>query len=128
LIGASVAIKNQSRGINSNNYGFYSITLPAGSYILICSFVGYESREIQIELNKDLQQDFLLAPRSTLSEVVISSRKRDANVKSAQMGQIDLSINKIKSVPVIFGEVDVLKTLQLLPGFEMPVKVIADCM
>jgi hypothetical protein len=49
-------------------------------------------------------------------EIVISSKKRDANVKSAQMGRIDLSMNKIRSLPVIFGEVDPLKALQLLPG------------
>jgi len=117
LIGASVTIKGQGKGINSNQYGFYSITLSPGSYEITSSFVGYLPDEKTIELNRDLEIDISLFPKSSLSqEIVISSKKRDANVKSAQMGRIDLSMNKIRSLPVIFGEVDPLKALQLLPG------------
>ena len=117
LIGASVTIKGQGKGINSNQYGFYSITLSPGSYDVTSSFVGYLPDEKTIELNTDLEIDFSLLPKSSLSqEIVISSKKRDANVKNAQMGRIDLSMNKIRSLPVIFGEVDPLKALQLLPG------------
>jgi len=117
LIGASVTVKGQGRGVNSNQYGFYSMTLPEGTYQIVCSFVGYLPLEVEIELNKNKSYDFAVFPKSSLSqEIVISSKRRDANVKNAQMGTIDLSMNKIRSVPVIFGEIDPLKTLQLLPG------------
>ena len=117
LIGASITVRGQGRGINSNQYGFYSITLPAGHYQLSCSYVGYQPRELEIDLNNNIQYNFELAPRVSLSqEIVISSKRRDANIKNAQMGRIDLSINRIKTIPVIFGEVDILKTLQLFPG------------
>ncbi|HEX5026559.1 MAG TPA: TonB-dependent receptor, partial [Agriterribacter sp.] len=117
LISASVSVKGETRGVSSNQYGFYSITLPKGKYVVIASFVGYEPLAIEVDLNKSEQHNFDLSPQATTSqEIVISSRKRDANVKTAQMGKIDLSINTIKSIPVLFGEVDVLKTLQLIPG------------
>ncbi len=117
LIGASVTIQEQGKGINSNQYGFYSITLPEGNYSITCSFIGYLPLEKNIALTENLDIDISILPKSTLSqEIVISSRKRDANVKNAQMGRIDLSMNKIRSLPVIFGEVDPLKSLQLLPG------------
>ena len=117
LIAASITVKGQTRGINSNQYGFYSMTLPAGVYQISCSFVGYESKEVEIDLKSNREFNFELSPRIKLSEeIVISSKRRDANVKNSQMGQIDLTINAIKSVPVIFGEVDILKTVQLLPG------------
>ncbi len=117
LIAASITVKGQTRGINSNQYGFYSLTLPSGVYHISCSFIGYESREVEIDLKSNREFNFELSPRIKLSqEIVISSRRRDANVKNSQMGQIDLTINTIKSIPVIFGEVDILKTMQLLPG------------
>ncbi|HSF46351.1 MAG TPA: carboxypeptidase-like regulatory domain-containing protein, partial [Chitinophagaceae bacterium] len=117
LIGASVTVKEQNRGVTTNQYGFFSITLPAGNYTLVTSFVGYMPSEKSVDLNANLEIDMAVIARSSLSqEIVISSRKRDGNVKNAQMGQIDLSMNKIRSLPVIFGEVDPLKALQLLPG------------
>jgi hypothetical protein len=117
LIGASVTIQGQGKGINSNQYGFYSITLPEGQYNIICSFVGYLPVEKAVDLTENRDIDFSILSKTSLSqEIVISSRKRDANVKNAQMGRIDLSMNKIRSLPVIFGEVDPLKALQLLPG------------
>lgn len=117
LIGASVTIQGQGKGINSNQFGFYSITLPEGIYRITCSFVGYLPFERTVELNVETDIDFSILPKSSLSqEIVISSKKRDANVKNAQMGTIDLSMNKIRSLPMIFGEVDPLKALQLLPG------------
>jgi hypothetical protein len=117
LLGASVTVKGQGRGVNTNAYGFYSMTLPAGAYTLSVSFVGYLPVELTVDLTANSDRNFALLPKSSLSqEIVISSRRRDANVKNAQMGQIDLSMNKIRSLPVIFGEVDPLKTLQLMPG------------
>jgi hypothetical protein len=116
LIGASIVINGEGKGVNSNQYGFYSITLPEGTYHIVVSFVGYQVQEFQVTLNQNTVQNFSLLQRSVLQEVIVSSRRKDGNVENAQMGRIDLSMSQIKSVPVIFGEVDILKTMQLLPG------------
>jgi len=117
LIGATISINGQSKGINSNQYGFYSITLPEGTYVFICSYIGYRPRAIEITMNKDRQLNFEILPRVDLSqEVVVTARKRDANVKDAQMGKFTLPIERIKSIPAFLGEVDLLKTIQFLPG------------
>lgn len=117
LIGATIQAKEQSKGVSSNQYGYYALTLPKGEYVLVTSFVGFFPIEKKINLQSDLVIDFPLLSKSSLSqEIVISSKKRDANIKNAQMGQIDLSMSRAKSVPVIFGEVDPLKILQLYPG------------
>ena len=117
LIGASLQLAGSGGGVNSNAYGFYSITLNAGEQILSCSFIGYESRQMQIALSANRQVNFLLVPRaSTGQEVVVYGRRRDENVKNTQMGRFDLSVAKVKALPVLLGEVDLLKTLQLLPG------------
>ena len=117
LAGASISMNSQQKGINSNSYGFYSITLPEGHYFISVSYVGYDSRESDIHLNKNINLNFLLSPRSSNNEeVVIYAKKRDASVTSSQMGKIELSMAQVKSLPVLFGEVDIMKTLQLLPG------------
>ncbi|HEX4850286.1 MAG TPA: TonB-dependent receptor, partial [Puia sp.] len=117
LIGATITISGKANGVNSNQYGFFSITLPEGRYTVSCSYVGYQSLKREIELSSSTNFNFLLAPKvSTNEEVIVYSKRRDANVKNAQMGKIDLSMNQIKSLPVLFGELDIMKTLQLLPG------------
>ena len=117
LIGSTISVKGLAKGVNSNTYGFYSLTLPEGEYTIVNSFVGYVPREISISLHSNIELDIALLAKASLSqEIVIHSKKRDANVMNAQMGRIDLSMNKIRSLPVIFGEVDPLKALQLLPG------------
>lgn len=117
LIGANVTVKEEGRGASSNQYGFYSITLEKGNYQLLVSFVGYEAKLVDVDFTENRSINILLAPSSTnLNSVTVTGRKRESNIKSAQMGKIDLSINTIKSLPPFFGEVDILKVLQLLPG------------
>lgn len=117
LIGASLLVKEVKKGVSSNQYGYFSISLPEGEYTVSVSSLGYTPLEKKIYLNKDLEQDFYLLSKASLSqEIIVSAKKRDANITNAQMGQIDLGINRMKSVPVIFGELDPLKTLQLFPG------------
>ncbi|HQR02415.1 MAG TPA: carboxypeptidase-like regulatory domain-containing protein, partial [Ferruginibacter sp.] len=117
LIGATITVKGQSRGISSNQYGFYSITLEEGSYTLVCTYIGYRERQVEVQLDKDLHINFPIVPKSyQFEEVVVTTRKRDANVKNAQMGKFTLPIEQIKSVPAFLGEVDLLKTVQFLPG------------
>ena len=117
LIGASIAVNGLGKGINSNGYGFYSLTLPEGHYALTVSYVGYQAIRVEIDLHKNLNYNFLIRPDITSNEeVVVYAKKRDANVRNAQMGKIDLTMAQVKSLPVLFGEVDILKVIQLLPG------------
>ena len=117
LIGATIAVQGQTKGISSNLYGFYSITLDEGKYLLICTFIGYRVKAVSIDLRADTKINFDVLPRSYLAEeVVVSAKKRDANVKNAQMGKFTLPIEQIKSIPAFLGEVDLLKVVQFLPG------------
>ncbi len=116
LIGASLTVKDKNKGISSNQYGFFSITLIEGDYELVGSYVGYQPLTIPIKLDSDKQLNFDLMSRSALTEVVLSSKKKDGNVTNAQMGKFVLPIEQIKAIPAFLGEVDLLKTIQLLPG------------
>ena len=117
LIGATVAVNGKTKGINSNQYGFFSLTLEAGDYILACSYIGYQPKLFSIKLDGDKQVNIELLPKIKLSqEIIVSTKKRDANVKNAQMGKFVLPIEQIKNIPAFLGEVDLLKTIQLLPG------------
>ncbi|HEU4632644.1 MAG TPA: TonB-dependent receptor, partial [Flavisolibacter sp.] len=117
IISATVTIDGKS--VNSNQYGFYSLTLPAGEYDLAVSHVSYRTASYRISLKEGIQQNIFLLPKAAaLNEVVVYSKKRDANVRNAQMGKIDLSIGQIKSIPAFMGEVDILKAIQLLPGVQ----------
>ena len=119
IIGASIIINGASKGVTSNQYGFYSITLDSGTYVISVSHISYVSKAIRVNLDSNLTFDFNLIPKSaSLNEVVIYSKRRDGNVKNAQMGKIDLSIGQIKNIPALLGEVDILKAIQLLPGIQ----------
>lgn len=117
LIGANLNVPEAGKGVTTNPYGYYSLTLTKGKYILSCSFVGYNTKVISVNLDSNYQADILLLPRNFIVEnVTVTGHRRDNNVKTAQMGKIDLSIDAVKAMPALFGEVDILKTLQLLPG------------
>lgn len=117
LIGASVFIQGENpTGTVTNIYGFYSITLPEGNYTLNYSYVGYEVVSREINLQQDERINITLALKNILNEVVISGEAKDENIRNTDMGTVDLSIEQIKTIPAIFGETDILKTLQLLPG------------
>ncbi len=117
LIAANLKIGDAGKGITSNQYGFFSITLAKGYYKVFCSFIGYQSKEFAINLAENIHENILLVPSSyALADVTVVGRKRDNNVKAAQMGKFELSVNTAKALPAFLGEVDILKTLQLLPG------------
>ncbi len=117
LIGATVSINGSKKGVTTNTYGFFSITLTEGEYTVLASFVGYSSSILQIKLYADTTINFSLNSSTNLSkEVIVTSKKRENNIKVAQMGKISLPIEQIKSVPAFLGEVDPLKVIQLLPG------------
>lgn len=117
LIGANVYLKDTfDKGTVTNVYGFYSLTLEKGDVRLVASYTGYTSIEIPFELTSDTSLIIELEQGYTMEEVVVSSKERDENISSATMGTVKLSVEEIKKLPAFFGEVDVLKTIQLLPG------------
>jgi hypothetical protein len=119
VIGASITASSDgiTRGVSSNQYGFYSITLNPGKYVISLTHVSYQPKTFDLALDQNMSFNVDLLPKATSNEnVIVYSKRRDANVKSAQMGKIDLSIEKIKNIPAFMGEIDILKAIQLLPG------------
>ena len=117
IIGATVSVNGQSKGVASNLYGFYSITLDQGVYTLSISHVSYLGKSAAIDFKENLSINFdIVSKSSALTDVVVYSKRRDGNVKNAQMGKIDLSMNQIRNIPAFMGEIDLLKAIQLLPG------------
>ena len=117
LIGATVYITEIQGGTTTNVYGFYSITLPPGDYTLDYRFVGYESQTKRLSLNSNMREDMELRSDSKqLEEIVITDEADDANISSSEMSTNKLDIQTIKKLPAFLGEVDVLKSIQLLPG------------
>jgi hypothetical protein len=117
LIGANISVKEEGRGASTNQYGFFSVTLAKGSYELLVSYVGYQPKLVTVNFDENKTVTILMSQGLTdLNNVTVIGKKRESNVKSAQMGKVDLSINTIKALPALLGEVDILKSLQLLPG------------
>lgn len=117
LIGATFQVVGQKIGGMTNAYGFYSVTLPAGSYTFRYSYIGYKPFETSINVDKDIKNDVRLAPAPTvIEEVVVESQKQNDNVTSAEMGTAEIKPQDVSAAPILFGEQDILKTIQLLPG------------
>ncbi|WP_343642990.1 TonB-dependent receptor [Chryseobacterium sp.] len=123
LIGVSVKVsEDPTINVVANEYGFYSLSLPEGNYTLIISYPGYQDFEQKINVDQNIKLDLPLLPSESvekaIDEVVITGIKKDKNLTSAQMGAETLSIKNIEKLPVLFGEKDVMKTIQLLPGIK----------
>ncbi|WP_349317973.1 TonB-dependent receptor domain-containing protein [Chitinophaga sp. MM2321] len=119
LPGANVQILGTTTGTQTNNYGFYSITLPAGDYTFIYSFLGYEGKALTLPLKGNVSYNMDLLPHLyQAKEVVITGKRKDENVKSTDMGRIEMTSLQVKKLPSLMGEVDVLKALQLMPGVQ----------
>lgn len=118
LIGATIYDKaNRSMGGISNVYGFYSLTLPSGNYTLTASYLGYQAKEIPVNLTENITLNIELLPEGILIEAVeVTAKRQDENTQSTSLGKSELSIETIKSLPALFGEVDVVRSLQTLPG------------
>jgi hypothetical protein len=118
LIGATVTIKELPQsGTATNSYGFYSLTVPAGDYTLLFTYIGYKTIIKQVSLHQNPTINIALYSNSELDEVVIRSDKpNNDNVASPQMGVDKLNMSQINNVPVLLGEKDILKTITLLPG------------
>lgn len=118
MIGSTLYDSTSGSGTVTNAYGFYSLTLPKGAVNITASYVGYTSQKHNFTLSRDTVINFALHTHSELDEVTIVGNRLDLGVRGSQMSAVDIPIAQIKAVPAMFGETDVLKVLQLLPGVQ----------
>lgn len=117
MIGASIYVPELKTGTICNTYGFYSLTMPEGKYNVVFSYLGYKEDSVTINLNKNIKLDrSLVVDNTNLNEIVVTNVTKDDHIKDAAMGAEKLDIKEIEKIPVFFGEKDVLKTIQLMPG------------
>ena len=120
LIGASIKVKNDLNiGASSSIYGFYSLSLDSGEHTIIYQYIGYVPIEITIYLNKNIKKNIELKSNNLLlNEVEVSTKIYDENITRTEMSITHLDPKNIETIPVLFGEKDILKTLQLNPGIK----------
>ena len=117
LIGANVYVKELKQGVVANNYGFYSVTLPAGTYTISYTYVGYTSQESVMKIEANLKKNVDMVSNDIMAkEVVVIAQRSDKNVESTDMGRVELNMENVKKLPALLGEVDVMRAIQLLPG------------
>lgn len=118
LLGVNVIIKELNVGTTSNEYGFFSITLPQGEYSLLLDYMGYRAVSDRIVLNHNIRKDYKLSPEIVeLSAVEISANhSQKSEVRKPEMSVVSVPVSTIKKLPVLIGEVDIVKTLLQLPG------------
>ena len=116
IIGSNIVIKSIPAYTSTNEYGFYSITIPKGNYKIEISSIGFQTKEINVDLNKNTNLNVSISENSEELQEVIITEKKTTNTQKAEMSVNKLSIATIKKMPVVLGEVDVLKSLLLLPG------------
>ena len=117
LIGASVYVFELETGTTTNEYGFYSLSLPLGSYKIEFSYLGFDSQIKEIELKENIKLDIDMGENANeLVEVVVTSEAEDRNVTNTEMSVNKVSIATIEKMPALLGEVDVIRSIQLLPG------------
>jgi len=117
LIGASVYVKELQNGTNTNEYGFYSLSLLPGTYEIEISYIGFETQTQQIDLKESVKLDIEMGTNAQeLVEIVVTSEAEDQNVTTTEMSVNKVSIATIEKMPALLGEVDVIRSIQLLPG------------
>lgn len=117
LIGATVVIKELSIGTVTNVYGFYAVNLPPGDYTILYSYLGYQTIEKVFTLNGNIEHNVELPVQATqMQEIVIRDEAIDANVSDIKMSKNEIDIKQVKKLPALFGEPDIIKTIQMLPG------------
>ena len=117
LMQATVYIEELKIGVATNEFGYYALSMPAGKYTAKVSYLGYNTFYKKINLEADYSMNVELSPFVNVAkEVLITAKKEDNNIKNADVGRQEISVETSKVIPALLGEVDVLKTLQLLPG------------
>lgn len=120
LIGASIAVPALKTGTTTNAYGFYSLSLPPGKYKVEFSYVGYQTQTKEIDLNQDQKINLELEEnKKELKELVVQSDKiGNTNVTQNKMSVVKIDVKQVKKIPILLGEVDIIKAIQLLPGVQ----------
>ncbi len=118
LMAANLLENKSLHGTTSNNYGFFSLTLDKDSVSLTASYIGYSNAAFQFYLSKDTFLIIKLSPNLELTIIEVTSAKTERIEENTQMGRIEVPLDQIEKLPALLGEVDVLKTLQLLPGVQ----------
>jgi hypothetical protein len=117
LVGARVYVPAINAGAYANEYGFFSLTLPEGDYSVIVSYLSYADDTVQVALRKDIVRNFELGESTVaVAAVEITAKANDENVKNVEMSTAKMSIKELKTLPAFMGEVDVIRTIQLMPG------------
>ncbi len=116
LIGVNIIAKGINAFAVTNEYGFYSLTLPKGEYTIAISYVSFETIEEKISLDKNIKMNFSIKEVGEQLEEVVITEKTKANIRKPEMSVNKLSIATIKKMPVVLGEVDIIKSLLFLPG------------
>src|SRR5690606_10318049 len=117
LIGVTVYIPQAKAGTTSNSYGFYSLTVPPGNYKVQFSYVGFGTITMEIDLQEDMTRNVELEAEATyIQEVVVEDERIDANVVDLQMSRNSIDMNQVRKLPALFGEIDIIKNIQMLPG------------
>jgi len=117
LTGVNIFVEELKIGTSTNEYGFYSITLPPGQYRLKFSYVGFDTYEQILTIKENYKFDYELTETSkTLQEVIVTTNKKATDIRSSEMSVNKLSIQTIKKIPVVLGEVDIIKSILQLPG------------
>lgn len=118
LIGVSVYVRETGTGAVTNNYGFYAVPVPPGTYNLVISYVGYQKQTRVVELaDKNIRLDLELTQEGRqLQEVVVSTKREDDNVRNIEMSVNRIDVKTLQRIPALLGEVDVVRSIQLLPG------------
>ncbi len=118
LIHGTILLKGMGKGTTTNEYGFYSLTLEPGEYDIQYSYMGYNAEARKFDLSKNLKHDVSLAPALELDEVKVVASELTKVYEKAEMGTHNIPLKEIKKIPVLLGETDILKTIQLLPGIQ----------
>ncbi len=116
MIGAAVYVSELQKGSIANQYGFYSITLPAGEYNIRYSFIGFNDHNEKVNLDKDIRLNVELSEDALEIEEVVIEGEKSKNTEGTQMGTVKLKMASVRKIPAFLGEVDIMKTIQFLPG------------
>lgn len=117
LIGVTVYIPQLKAGTITNDYGFYALTIPKGNYEVQYTYIGYELQNVAVDLQQDITKNINLSIEAELmDEIVIEERALDANVVNIQMSKNNLNMTQVRKLPALFGEIDIIKSIQMLPG------------
>jgi hypothetical protein len=119
LIGANVYLKENLKGTTTNVYGFYSITVEKGNYTLVARYLGYTDNIQPLKLTKDERINIAMVSKAIETKAIeVTGERKDNNVQSTTMGRMEIDVEKAKTLPAFMGEVDLMKTIQLLPGVQ----------